>query len=211
MEKVALLWAIHEGRDVSASFSDRPVCTTGEIPNAAQQVNDSLDDDERQKLNAFIPRLLRARRTGSDVRVNMRLSVFAARYVLELTRPRDREVCQRAIDATEAWLAGETTIEEMRTANAAANAAYAANTAAIAFAANAAFAAAANANYAAHAVANAANAAAAAADMDPLTFLDALLDAWEESVTKEGEDLYVPRSWEDDALAFVSEYMSETS
>ena len=37
--------------------------------------------------------------------------------------------------------------------------------------------------------------------------LDELLDAWEEAVTKEGEALYIPREWEDEALAFVAEFM----
>ena len=38
-----------------------------------------------------------------------------------------------------------------------------------------------------------------------------VIDAWEEAVTKEGEDLYVPREGEDEALAFVSEYMTTDS
>ena len=187
---------------------------------------------------------MRARRTDSDQRVNVRLAVFSARYVLDLVDKKDLEVCEKAIEAAEAWLEDPTAAYAANAANAANAAYYAAYAAATAAAyaaaaaanANAAAAAAANANAAATAAANAAAAAASAAayaadaadaaaaanaaasaadaanaanDMYPLAFLDALLDAWEEAVTKEGEDLYVPLQWEDDALAFVSEYMSD--
>jgi hypothetical protein len=218
MEKVAMLWALHEGRDVLGSFSDLPECTNPVIAKAAQAVNDNLSDEARQKLNAFIPRLLRARRTDSDRRVNVRLAVFSARYVLDLVDKKDLEVCERAIEAAEAWLEDPSDANATAATNAAyaayaaANAAYAAYANAAATAAYAAAATAATAAYAAATTttaAYAANATAGGGDYDPLTFLDALLDAWEEAVTKEGEDLYVPRAWEDDALAFVSEYMTD--
>jgi hypothetical protein len=205
MEKVAILWALHKGLDVTATFSDLPECTNPVIAQAAQAVNDSLNDEDRQKLTGFIPRLLRARRTDSDPRVNVRLAVFSARYVLDSVRPEDREVCERAIEAAEAWLADPSS----DTARAARDTAYTADTAA-ARAADAA-ADAAHAAAAAHVLATdhaaAADAAVGGAATDPIAFLDALLDAWEEAVTKEGEDLYVPQAWEEDALQFVGEYM----
>ena len=169
MEKVAMLWALHSGKDVLESFSDLPECTNSVIAKAAQAVNDRVSDEERQKLNFFIPRLLRARRTDSDPRIDVRLAIFSARYIVDLTNPRDREVCEKAILAAEAWLA------DPSPENAAA----------------------------AHAAAS----AEAEAGGSPINVLDALLDAWEEAVTKEGEDLYIPREWEDDALAFVAEFM----
>ena len=168
MEKVHMLWAIHAGRDVMAEWSDLPECTNEVVARFAQVVNDRLNSTERQRLNALIPRLLRARRTDSDTRVNVRLAVWAARRVLHLVREKDREVCERAIEAAEKWL--ETGAADA----AAANAAYAAYAAAAApptpppptppppaaYAANAA-ANAANADAAAYAAAYAAYAAAA--------------------------------------------------
>ena len=74
MERVALLWALSSGQDVTAVFSDLPTCTNEVVAKVAQTVNDNLSDTDRQRLNAFLPRLLRARRTDSDVRVNMRLA-----------------------------------------------------------------------------------------------------------------------------------------
>ena len=41
--------------------------------------------------------------------------------------------------------------------------------------------------------------------------LDLMLDAWEEAVTKEGEDLWIAREWEKDALKFVADMMLERS
>ena len=194
MEKVAMLWALHSGKDVLESFSDLPECTNSVIAKAAQAVNDRVSDEERQKLNFFIPRLLRARRTDSDPRIDVRLAIFSARYIVDLMNPRDREVCEKAILAAEAWLADPSPENAAATA-----AAYAAATSAAAYAASAA-------SYAAYA----ASCAATCASGTPIGFLDALLDAWEEAVTKEGEDLYIPREWEDEALAFVSEYMVKT-
>jgi hypothetical protein len=216
MEKVAILWAMHSGQDVKAVFSDLPECTNAVIASAAQRINDFLGD-ERQGLNALIPRLLRARRTDSDRRINVRLSIWSARKVLHLVREKDRAVALEAIEAAEAWLENPCaeSVQRCRAA-AAAYAAYATSHAA----AYAAFAAAASAALAALAAsaASAASAApgapgahaaaASAAAFDAVAFLDELLDAWEEAVTKEGEDLYVPREWEDDALAFVDDWMA---
>ena len=55
----------------------------------------------------------------------------------------------------------------------------------------------------------AAPAYAAHAEAASVASLDALLDAWEEAVTKEGEDLYVPQAWEGEALAFMDEWLNK--
>lgn len=103
MEKVAILWGLHNGQGVE--WTDLPECTNEVVAKFAQQVNDRLDNTERQRLNALIPRLLRARRTDSDLRVNVRLAIWAARrVVLHLVREQDREVCEAAIEAAENWL-----------------------------------------------------------------------------------------------------------
>lgn len=181
-------------------WTDSPTCTNEVITRAAQAVNDRLNDVERQRLVALIPRILRARRTDSDRRVNVRLAVWAARSVLHLTPEQDRPACERAVESVEMWLAGEATMEEVRAA--AADAAYAAYAAgAAARAADAAGAAA----YAAYA------AAGAAADVgaDPVGWLDQLLDVWEKAVNEEGEALWVPTEWEDEALAYLDEASSQ--
>jgi hypothetical protein len=204
MEKVAILWALHSNQDVTEVWSDLPECTNEIIARAAQLVNDVLTDTERQRLNTLIPRLLRARRTDSDRRINVRLAVFAGRSVLHLVRDEDRAVALRAIEAAEAWL--ENPIAAAYAA--AADAPAAPNTAYTAYAAAYVCAAATNA-YAYNAVSASQVTQAADANFDPVQWLDQLLDAWEEAITKEGEDLYVPREWEDEALAFVDEYMTQ--
>ncbi len=238
MEKVSILWALGTGQDVSDVFSDLPACTNHVVAKTAQKVNDRLDDVERQKLNAFIPRLLRARQTPSDRRINVRLAVWSARRVLHLIEDEERRaVALRAIESAEAWLEnpsegtrGAAAAAAAAAADAADAAAYAAYAAAYADAAYvAAYAddaadadaadAAADASAAAAAYASAsaayASAAAAAAAADAyadassslISFLDELLDAWEEACSKEGEDIYVPQAWEDEALQFLSEYL----
>ena len=104
MEKVAILWALHKGLDVSATFSDLPECTNDFVGRNAQAVNDLCSDEARQRLNVMIPRLLRARRTESDHRINTRLAVWAARRVLHLVEEKDKAKAAGAIEAAEAWL-----------------------------------------------------------------------------------------------------------
>ena len=228
MEKVSLLWALATGRDVSAAFSALPECTNRVIAQVAQIVNDCLDDRERQQLNAFLPRLLRARRTDSDRRVNVRLTLWAARRVLHLIESdQDRAVAEQQLAAVEAWLAGDIGDEEIYAAATALAGSYAAATAAAPTATTAAWAAAYAAATAPVTYAYAVDAAVAAATATAptattaalaatyttegeslISFLDELLDQWEEAVAKETpEALYIPQDWEDDALAFVAELM----
>ena len=186
MERVAILWALHSGKDVAAASSDLPECTNTVIARAAQTVNDYLTDTQRQRLNVLIPRLLRARRTESDMRVNVRLAAWAARRVLDLTRPQDREVCERAIEAVEAWLAdpSDANAYAVATAHAATNAAAYATYAAHAAAAHAATYAAHAATIAAEvAAAYASSAAYAAASASSATYAAAYAAAYERFFT----------------------------
>ena len=182
MEKVSILWALNTGQDVKDVFSDLPPCTNAFVARNAQYVNDLSSDEDRQKLNAMIPRLLRARRTDSDHRINTRLAIWAARKVLHLVDPMDMAKALAAIEAAEAWL--ENPCKETVDAAAAyatyAAAAYAAATPAAAYATAAAY--------------------AAAEPLDLAAFLDELLDQWEEACAKENEDVYVPQEWEDEVL-----------
>lgn len=163
------------------SWTDAPTCTNEVITRAAQLVNDRLGDEARQRLVALIPRILRARRTDSDRRVNVRLALWAARSVLDMVREKDRPECDRALRSVELWLAGDVTDEEMS----AAASAYAA--------------------YASAASAYAASASAYAASPDLVAWLDELLDVWEKAVNEEGEALWVPTEWEDEAIAYLAE------
>jgi hypothetical protein len=201
MEKVAILWGLHNGQGVD--FNDLPGCTNVAVAQFAQRVNDNLPDDKRQRLNAFIPRLLRARRTDKDPRVNVRIAIQMAEGVLELTGT-TRPQAEAAIEAAKKWL-DDPSEENTTAANAAA---YAAGAYAAAAAATTAYA---NAAATAYAATYAARATTAAADYHEalIAQLDLMLDAWEEAVTKEGEDLYIPREWEDEALRYVDEMMNK--
>ena len=204
MEKVAILWGLHNGQGVD--FNDLPGCTNVAVAQFAQRVNDNLPDDKRQRLNAFIPRLLRARRTDKDPRVNVRIAIQMAEGVLELTGT-TRPQAEAAIEAAKKWL-DDPSEENTTAANAAAYAAAttAANAGAYAAAAYAAAAAAATSAATSAAYANGGNYHEAL-----IAQLDLMLDAWEEAVTKEGEDLWIAREWEEDALKFVADMMLERS
>jgi hypothetical protein len=41
-----------------------------------------------------------------------------------------------------------------------------------------------------------------------IAFFDELLDQWELAAKAEDEDVYMPADWEDEALAFVTEWIS---
>ncbi|MCA1572565.1 MAG: hypothetical protein LC798_20150 [Chloroflexi bacterium] len=85
-------------------------------------------------------------------------------------------------------------------ASSSASSAYAAYASASAAVAGAAGASSASASAAAYAASSSAAAAA-----DPVAWLDSLLDAWEKAVNEEGEALWVPTEWEDEAIAYLDE------
>jgi hypothetical protein len=194
MEHVALEYLRAQGilstSALLAAKTDAPGCTARWITEAAQAVNDRLDDGERQRLAPLIPRLLHDARVPSDPekckRVAVRVACWAARSVLHLVSAEDHEVAVRAIVTAEAWLRGEATEQDCSAAAAAA-----ATTAAAAAAATSA--ATATATYAATtATAAAAYATAAAAyaayayEMDLVLWLDELLDAHVKALAEEG-------------------------
>lgn len=177
-------------------WTDAPECVHPVLRAVAIQVNDSLDDADRQRLLDLVPRLMG---TASDDRVlTVRLAVFCARQVLpvfEADRPGDDRP-RRALEVAEAWCDNPTAANAASAYAAAEAAACASDAAAAAAAANAADAAYASdnannayanaaadyADYAADAAAYAANnaaEAACAAAADKLGFLVALLDEYD--------------------------------
>ncbi len=213
-------------------FTDHPTCVNEVITRAAQRVNDSVSEEDRQRLKKLLPRIMRCRRTTDDKRINVRLAIYCAKSVERLVHGRNKRQAREAIEAAEKWLRGEATQQECSAAYAAAyayasaaadafaadayayaSAAYAyaaadayASAAAYAFAAADAsadaFAAAADA-YASSAAAAAAAAAERAGTHDRVLWLSDLIDAWEKAAAEEGEALWEPKDWEDDLIAFA--------
>jgi hypothetical protein len=210
MEKVCILWAVAMGRTPYQVFTDLPPCTNPLIARAAQIINDSVDERNRQRLNLLIPRLLRARNTDSDHRIELRLVQWLLLRAAAQAEDETREACEAVARDIQRRLDGE----RLR------------GPAPVAFdhrlpdyqclASKAARVVRAGSGVQARAAAHIFLSTALEMesistldrdDVDLIGLLDELLDAWEEAVTKEGEDLYVPQAWEDEALAFVAEYM----
>jgi hypothetical protein len=182
MEWASVKWLVqHRGLTMTeawAHLTDRPDCTEPMIYRAAQVVNDWLADDERQRLVPLIDRLIAARPVADPVkarRCRVRVACWAARSVLDLVRPEDRDACEKAIATVEEWLRGEATEQDCTAAAAAARVAAAST-------AYAARAAASTAN----AARAAAYAARAAAERDLVLWLDELLDQWDKARAEEG-------------------------
>ena len=196
MEKVSLLWSYAKGKRVY--FTDLPTCTNKVVALVAQLINDDSEEEKRQHLNTMIPRLLRARRTKSDKRVAIRLCIWALGQSEEEMWPHSgRDWLRKQLQM---YLEGKVInplVEFDKEDN---------------------FFRLANSWLVRPLLRiledNFSNAAADLIEMfltkadNPAETLDRLLDAWEEAVTKEGEDLYVPQPWEDEALAFVAEMMA---
>jgi hypothetical protein len=158
------------------------------LRSAAIRVNDTMSDDERHLLWALVPRLIGTADVRTDLvarkLLSVRLAVWCARQVLHLVREQDRDVCEKAVVAAEAWC--DDPSEENRIAAYAAYAYAAAvsssssssssSYAAYVAAANAASVGAANAaNAAAANAANAANAAASVASVASFRLLEGLI------------------------------------
>lgn len=76
MEWAGVFWLTSHGwkfEDAWKRLTDYPVCTDRTVALLAQLVNDSLPNDERQRLANFIPRLVRAN-TPLDVRIALPMS-----------------------------------------------------------------------------------------------------------------------------------------
>jgi hypothetical protein len=158
--------------------TDRPRCVNQLITSVAIHLNDTLDDVSRQRLKAFIPRLLQARRGPADTRIGVRLAIWAAGSIAAAAPERRRALHDRAVAAAGEYLDGTVSETDCRAAAAeAAEAGAKAKNFALYVAADAAHAACAD-----DPVGAAANAVAGALHWvlrhsDPLTWFDGLLDA----------------------------------
>lgn len=119
-------------------WSDSPACTHPVLASMARVVNDRLADSERHRLVPLMGRLFGTAEPADDHEAHVlrvRLASWCARQVLDLARPQDRDVAERAIGAAEGWCEGLVTAQEAAhaaayaAANAAANAAHAAHAA----------------------------------------------------------------------------------
>lgn len=188
----------------NATFSDLPACTDPMVSMAAQRVWDRLmneaGDDQavgRRLVRRYLMRIIRCR--PLSVEAQRRVALWCARSVEHLSGdPRVREcndVTER--DATEAEL----------------RAAWAARSAISSFSlrissSTAAAAAASKAASAAAAAMAEAEAAARAGDLEG--WFDGLLTQWEKEMADTADGLYVPREWEDAALAFIDSLVEAT-
>jgi hypothetical protein len=112
MEWVALLSGVVK--------TDRPRCINELVTSVAIHLNDSLDWVARQRLKAFIPQLLRARRSAADGQIGIRLAIWAAASVVDSVPERLRPVHDRALKAAAAHLSGSVDEADCRAAAAAA-------------------------------------------------------------------------------------------
>ena len=108
MEWVALLSGLPK--------TDRPRCINELVTSVAIHLNDALDDVSRQRLKAFIPRLLRARRDPADARIGARLAVWAATSIAHSTPQRLQAVQRQAVLAALGRLDGSVTDRACRAA-----------------------------------------------------------------------------------------------
>ena len=186
-------------------WTDSPPCVNPAFRSVAISLNDSLDDQGRQRLLSLAPRLMNTNPSegnhtvsdeSCDRTVTVRLAVFAARKVLHLFEkkfPGD-DLPRLAIEAAEAWCDNPTDQNKILVGQAALEAAYSAGIAANklhkssskdAFAFNSAYAAASAAVHAANSIyseetANgAANAAYVAYSEISITFLEEMLDEYD--------------------------------
>jgi len=89
--------------------TDRPRCVNELVTAVAIHLNDALDDISRQRLKAFIPRLLQARPEPADERIGVRLAIWAATSIAHATPERLRAVQQHAVQAARGRLKGSVT------------------------------------------------------------------------------------------------------
>jgi hypothetical protein len=89
--------------------TDRPRCINELVTAVAIHLNDELDDVSRQRLKAFIPRLLQARRDPADARIGIRLAVWGAASISHSTPQRLMVLQQRAVHAALGRLEGSVT------------------------------------------------------------------------------------------------------
>jgi hypothetical protein len=100
--------------------TDRPRCINELVTSVAIHLNDTLDDVARQRLKAFIPQLLRARRSEADRHIGIRLAMWAGASVADSVPERLRPLHDRAVRAAADHLSGSTDEASCRAAAAAA-------------------------------------------------------------------------------------------
>ena len=86
--------------------TDRPRCINQLVTSVAIHLNDTLDDVSRQRLKAFIPDLLRARRGPADTRIAVRLAIWAATSIADSAPAPWRALHQQAVAAAAGHLDG---------------------------------------------------------------------------------------------------------
>ena len=86
--------------------TDRPRCINELVTSVAIHLNDTLDDVSRQRLKAFIPDLLRARRGPADARIAVRLAIWAATSIADSASAPWRVLHQQAVAAAAGHLDG---------------------------------------------------------------------------------------------------------
>jgi hypothetical protein len=84
--------------------TDRPSCINQLVTSVAIHLNDTLDDVARQRLKAFIPRLLRARRGPADERIAVRLAIWAALSIAGSAPPKLRGLHDETVEAAAGYL-----------------------------------------------------------------------------------------------------------
>jgi hypothetical protein len=89
--------------------TDRPAWVNHLVTIVAVHLNDALDDVSRQRLKAFIPQLVQARRTPADERIGVRLAIWAATSIGAATPERLRPLQQRAVVAAAGRIDGPVT------------------------------------------------------------------------------------------------------
>ena len=106
MEWVALLSGLPK--------TDRPQCVNDLVTSVAIHLNDTLDDERRQELTGFIPRLLAARRDPADPRIGIRLAIWAAGSIGPWAPDRLRPLHDRTVAAAGGRLRGTVSEEACR-------------------------------------------------------------------------------------------------
>lgn len=201
MEWVGVKWLMSHGYSFTeawARLDDEPACTDSMITSAVICINDTVNDEDRQRLIPFLDRVQRCHSPSDELirrRVRTRVACWAARQVLHLIQDADLQLLAlRAIETAEAWLRGEATTGDCHAATAACIAAVggqdlvpetwaawsAADTTGAAHASTAQAA-----SHTISAISHALKDAETYADA-LMAFLDELLDRWEKARAEEG-------------------------
>jgi hypothetical protein len=236
MEKVHILWAINNNVPVDLTWTDMPICTNPLVARLAQGVNDALGQRKRQQLNLVIPRLLRARQTTQDAKINTGLVLWAIDKQIawwnepRRTNQKSRDQMVKARELLGQVLENPTDYElQQRFYDVATHL----HDYALRHAMDALVQGHVNGwptrieteiergtngldleierrihDFDTDALIDSLMRLIQREGADPVAVLDEALDVWEEQVVKADEPLYISQEWEDAALTFVADYMS---